>query len=445
MTKLTGIKHYTTATKGTGGAIKKRVSDFIVQEITLEGKTLENTAFGEWPEKRGTKLVIPESQGKEQLHLTMEKFNKDTNDAVRQIARHCRVSQKRIGYAGMKDKRAITAQRISVWRPDVERLEGFDKRYVALRDAEWGDERIEIGSLEGNRFTITIREIGLSEEELGKTIEQCFEEMREGVANYFGEQRFGGAREITHVVGREFIKGNFEKGVMLYLTSPSKEEEEISIARKNLADTKDFAKAVKEFPSKFRYERSIIHHLCRYPKDFVGAFQNMPKHLTYMFTHAYQSYLFNQVINKRIETGLGLKPVEGDVLQDGAATAPLFGFESELSGGKPGEIEKDVLVEEGASLGEFKVKSFPELSCRGARKKMLLIPHELEIVSIGEDELNTGKLKAKIGFRLEKGAYATTILREIMKNHGMQGKAHARAKNSAKTLEKAEKSPLNTH
>ncbi len=416
----TGITHFTTTTKGIGGQIKRRISDFIVHEITPEGRALKSEAFGEWDENRAAPLEAPKSDGagKEYLHLTMEKFNLDTNDALRRVSRALYISPKRLGYAGMKDRRAVTAQRISIWQPDVAKLAEFNQRnrYVCLREPEWKSEKMEIGMLKGNEFEITVRGIELDEEELRKITGKCFSEMQtKGVANYFGEQRFGGNREITHRVGREFVKGRFEEGVMLYLTAPSKgEEEEIAAARKGLAETRDFSRASKEFPPKFRYERSIIHHLCKFPRDFVGAFQELPRHLTYMFTHAYQSYLFNEIINARIESGIGLEATEGDVLEDGIPTGALPGFDSVLASGKPGEIERAVLEKDGVGLGEFKVTSFPELSCSGARKKIVLRPLNPKIIAISEDEFGPGKLKEKVAFSLEKGNYATTILRELL-------------------------------
>lgn len=411
----TGITNYTTSTPGIKGKIKKRISDFIVNEITLDEKIYECKAFGEWPEKREQELELVESE-KEQLHLTLEKFNMDTTEAVRRLARFLHSSPKRIGYAGMKDKRAITTQRISIWKPDLENLKNAKSRYISLTNPEWKDERIDIGNLIGNRFEIIIRNIELEEKGLREETEKCFKEMDKGVLNYFGEQRFGGIREITHKVGKEFIKGNFERAVMLYLTSPSEEEEEIAVARKNLLETKDFSNAIKEFPSKFRFERSIIHHLCKFPRDHIGAFQNLPKHLTYMFTHAYQSFLFNQIINERFERKIGFEKIKGDLLEDDIPTAGILGFDSKFPIGIQGEIEKEILEKENLKLENFKVKSFPELSCKGTRRKMLVIPKDLEIGLIEKDDLFEGSLKLRISFSLDKGNYATTILRELMKN-----------------------------
>lgn len=415
---MTGILHYTTTTLGIGGVIKRRITDFAVREITPDGKALENKVFGDfWPPKHEPIDAPPQPEGMDQLIVTMEKFNLDTNDALRRISRQLRTSGKRIGYAGLKDRRAITAQRISIWKPDIALLKRTGSLYVGLRDPQWSSERIEIGSLSGNEFEIVVREIGMAEDGLRKTTERCFAQMENGVANYFGEQRFGGNREVTHLVGKKFVKGDIEGAVMLYLTHPSNgEEAEIAAARKNLADSGDVARALKEFPHKFRYELAILNHLVKVPKDFVGAFQGLPKHLRYLFTHAYQSYLFNLVINERIERGIGIGKTDGDILEGGVPTAPLYGFDSTLADGFAGEIERAVMEKEGVELGEFHVKGFPELGCSGARKKIALVPQGLKIISIEKDELAEGRLKMKISFRLDKGNYATTILRELVKS-----------------------------
>ena len=124
----------------------------------------------------------------------------------------------------------------------------------------------------------------------------------------------------------------------------------------------------------------------------------------------------NKIINKRIEAGIGLKEIEGDILEGGIPTAALFGFESELASGKPGEIEREALAEEGIELKEFQVKEFSEVSSKGTRKQIALFPEKLELKAVEEDEFTEGKLKAMVSFYLGKGNYATTVLREIMKN-----------------------------
>ncbi len=408
---------YSTGCSGIGGQMKRRYADFIVEEITKEGRTCKVEHFGgEFPEGKEME-VPPNPKDKEQLQLDMEKINKDLNFCVSKLSRFIQCSRKRFGYAGMKDKRAVTCQRISIYRPDVTRLGKFRSMGIRLRNPEWSDERIEIGNLKGNKFTIKIRDIGLEEKEIKKRLKACFGEIKKnGIANFFGEQRFGGIRKITHLVGREFIKGNPEGAIMLYLTATApQEDEELKKARAELAKTYDFSQASKAFPVKYRYERALIHHLCRYPKDYVGAFRALPKALRYLFTHAYQSHIFNKVIEKRIENGWGLKKVEGDILLDGKSAAPLFGFETELAKGEAGRVEKEALEAEGIELTQFKVKEMPELSSKGTRREIVLNPTSLKLEETGKDEFFPERKFAKISFELPKGCYATTVLREIMK------------------------------
>ena len=411
--------NYSTNCKGIGGQIKRRYTDFIVEEVTPKKRICKASRFiGEYDwEQHEPGLKIPKRKGEEQLYLDLEKINKDLNFCISRISRFLQCSKNRIGYAGLKDKRAVTCQRISIFDPNLERLAAFSSRGIDLRNPKWGGERVEIGDLLGNRFTIIVRDLSLEEKEIKAQVKGFFSEIKgRGIANFFGEQRFGGVRQITHLVGKEFINGNPENAVMLYLTATfPKEDEDIKAARIELAKSGDFSKASNEFPVKFRYERALIHHLCKHPKDFVGAFRELPKALRYLFTHAYQSYLFNRVISERLELGWGLKKVKGDILLGREPSAPLFGFESKLADGEPGKIEKSVLEAEGISLKNFKVKEMPELSSKGARRKIVLSPQKPKFLETGEDEFYEGKRFAKISFELEKGSYATTVLRELMK------------------------------
>jgi len=410
---------YSTSSKGIGGQIKRRYTDFVVEEVGRDGRVCKAERFVEKGTHLEEKIRVPERNPDfDQLQLDLEKINKDTNFAVRTLARFLQCSKKRVGYAGLKDKRAVTCQRVSLFRPNVERLEAFGSQGIQLRNPKWSKERIDLGCLKGNRFEVVVRDIALEEEKLRKRVEVFFEEVGEkGIANFFGEQRFGGIRQVTHIVGGEFLKGDFKKGVLLYLTHwVEEEQEEIRDARKRLAETMDFKEATRLFPKKFRYERAIIHHLCKYPNDFVGAFGKLPKKLRYLFTHAYQSFLFNRVIEERLKAGIGLEAVEGDKVVDGNPTGPLFGFESKLAEGKPGEIEKRVLEEAGFELKDFRVRKMAEISSKGARKSIVLKPENMKLVSVEEDEFFPGKKALKISFELSKGNYATTVLRELMKS-----------------------------
>ncbi|MEK6972906.1 MAG: tRNA pseudouridine(13) synthase TruD [archaeon] len=409
---------YFTKCEGTGGEIKRRYADFIVEEIQENGRICEVKYFTQ-ENASHEKILLPENiDNKEHLHFDLEKINQDMNFAIRIIARKLQISPKRIGYGGLKDKRGITCQRISIWNPNLKLLGDTHWKGLRLSNPSWEDWKLDLGKLKGNRFTVIIRNINLAKEEIEKRLIEGIKEINEnGIANYYGEQRFGGIRNISHLVGKELIKENIKNAVMLYLTATDiKEDEDLRRARLKLAETEDFSSAIKMFPIKNRFERSMIHHLCKYPNDFAGAFAKMPKKFRFLFTHAYQGYLFNKIIDKRLDLGLGLMALEGEKSEDGIAMGLLAGYESKFSDNeKIAEIEKNLLEEENIKFEDFKLKTLAECSSRGAYRKLVIFPKDLKIIEIRGDDFYEGKMCCKLSFDLEKSCYATVVLRELMK------------------------------
>ncbi|MEW5761380.1 MAG: tRNA pseudouridine(13) synthase TruD, partial [Candidatus Thermoplasmatota archaeon] len=298
-----------------------------------------------------------------------------------------------------------------------------------------------IGELIGNNFDVTIRDLDNPAIAEDRMIEITNEIMASnGFPNFFGIQRFGAVRPITHIVGRELINGNFEKAVFTYIGNPMKNErKEAYDARKFLEETHDFSKALELYPKELYFERRIIAHLAKEPKDYANALRRLPQNLTMMFIHAYQSYLFNKILSKRIEEGIQLnKAYIGDTIlpidkyglpnqdeiinvekenigkvnkkiTEGKAflSAPLFGSETKISSGIGGEIEREVIEEEGVKNEDFIISSMPEVSSKGTRRELVGIIRELDW------KLVDGNLKIKFG--IQRGAYATSLLREYMK------------------------------
>ena len=128
-----------------------------------------------------------------------------------------------------------------------------------------------------------------------------------GIPNFFGHQRFGTTRPITHLVGKAIVEGDFEKAAMLYLAKPSVHEHPSSRnARAELRSTRDFKQALNNFPKQLRFERLMLSYLVEKPDDFVGAFTRLPVKLQGLFVQAYQSYLFNRFLSERIKNGCSL-------------------------------------------------------------------------------------------------------------------------------------------
>jgi tRNA pseudouridine13 synthase len=370
-----GLEYFITDTKGIGGKLRTKLEDFLVEEI--QNETVE-TPEGEY------------------THFTLEKANWNTMRAIKKIARYLGVSHKRFGYAGTKDRRAVTRQRVAVWKAEPEALEKVKIKDLKLYDFKKSDERISLGDSQGNRFKIIVRDVGFSGKELeavlGETVAQL---EKKGVPNYFGYQRFGTIRPNTHLVGRELLKSDIEGAVMAYLANPSKgEKEDAYNARKTLGENMDFKEALALFPKRLDYERSMLDALLKNPNDFAGALRRLPKKLRWMLVHAYQGYLFNRILSRLMEGG-----IESEAI-------PLFGSETLFSDGEQGEVEMSVLEEEDVQLENFDIASMPELAVEGDyRPAFIKVSPKCSITDDGYI----------CEFELPKGSYATVVLRELMK------------------------------
>jgi len=416
---------YITNTKPITGRIKEIAEDFIVSEIGenyfTEVKYLPDKLL---PELDWENIFSKKQEKEDYLHVTMEKNNLATTVAISQASRFLHTSKKRIGYAGLKDKRALTSQRISIFEPNLERLKKFYFKTIKVYDPVWSKKRIDIGDLKENKFIVTIRQIkDLSEDEIRKITEDCISQIKEnGLINYFGEQRFGGTREITHKVGKLFMQSKFKEGIILYLTETNEfETEEIKQARLALKEDLDFGHHASSFPASFGYESAMLNHLAKNPEDYLGAIQVLPKAVQYLFIHAYQSYLFNELINKRLEKGYNLNRIDGDRVVNGSVQLPLFGFQSTFSDGLAGELEKELLEKEGITFNDFYNRDYSVLSSKGDYRYIKTEAHDLKLIEISDDERHKeeGYKKLILSFTLSKGNYATVLLRELIKQENI--------------------------
>jgi tRNA pseudouridine13 synthase len=300
----------------------------------------------------------------------------------------------------------------------------------------------------GNSFHIGISAISHSRSVIRKWIAQVVEELESagGAPNFFGHQRFGTTRPITHLVGKAIVKKDFNDAVTLFLAKPSPHEHPSSReAREALQTTHDFKEASHNFPKQLRYEHILLRHLTEKPDDYVGAVKRLPIKLQELFIQAYQSYLFNRFLSKRIASGLGLNKAEvgdyvvnversglpmvtmhkmadagnlaeiNEMIQAGKMrlALPLVGFRQRTSQAIQGEIEKQILEEEDIRPENFKIKVMPEIAGRGELRTAITPLNNFSLDEIHFDSKRNNR--AKVSFMLYRGSYATIILRELMK------------------------------
>jgi tRNA pseudouridine13 synthase len=241
-----------------------------------------------------------------------------------------------------------------------------------------------------------------------------------GAPNFFGHQRFGTKRPITHIVGRHIVNGRWEEAAMAFLAESSENENpETRQARQQLWRTGNFGEALQYFPPRLRYERIMLRHLARHPRDFVNAFRRLPAKLCELFVQAYQSYLFNRVLSRRMKLGIPINlPQKGDftlkIDEKDVVALQLVGFKHSFSSAVQGEIEKEILEEEKATPQQFRIALIPRISAHGGLRTALS-PIEDLTFETKTDSTNPSKRVMNISFTLGKGSYATVVLREIMK------------------------------
>ena len=339
--------------------IKQIPEDFVVKEIT----DVELKDKGEY------------------TYFILKKRNYTTERAVSAIADYLKIDRKKIGYAGSKDKKALTEQMISIQR--------FNKtKNIKLKDIELvyrgkGNERLSLGDLKGNKFIITVRNLDKKEIKINSKTQP--------IPNYFDEQRFS---KNNYLVGKSILKKDFRKAVDLILEDSSEK-------------TSGFEEDVKE-------------HISKLPNDFIGAIKKIPKKTRMMYVHAFQSLIFNKTVFELIISEKGnYKKVQ---YQHGFFAFPLktmknlklpiIGFGTEFKDKKIKEISSKILKEEGITLRDFIIRGMPELASEGDERNMFVEAENINFKT-EKDELNNNKKKCIISFKLPKGSYATIVIKKI--------------------------------
>ena len=241
-----GLEVFYTDGDGAGGVLKRSIDDFVVKEVSI------------FPSK--------DEDGKYTI-ATVTSRNWETNRLVRVLARSLGVSRNRITFAGTKDKRGVTTQLMS-FEATVEEVRGISIKDVEITDVYASRKHIVIGDLIGNSFQVWVRGCRLRDEALETEIDSTVDQLDliRGFPNFFGVQRFGSLRPITHIVGRHIVHGEFESACLAYVGRPEEgESAQTREARSYIDRTKDFEGALLLFPKVLTFERTIVGYLARNP------------------------------------------------------------------------------------------------------------------------------------------------------------------------------------
>jgi len=399
------LAYFTADLPGIGGVLKERPEDFLVDEVPAYG---------------------PSGQG-DHLYMIVEKRKRLTTDIVRYFTKHFGVHRKAVGFAGLKDKHAITRQAITVEHADPRKVDTFEDEYIKILMADWHGNKIKRGHLRANRFVIKVRQVDPTAVLHAKPIlDQLIEH---GAPNFLGEQRFG-YRFQNHELGRLLLLGDYQGFVDMMLGQPREDDRELLREARAAYDAGEYSRALSLWPTVHRFERQAVGPLSRgaSPEDAVKAIDQTQRHL---LVSACQSAIFNSVLNRRLLEGqytlldgdlafkhdsraiFHVRDIEAELpryhRQEISPSGPMWGRKMQRPTGPALQWENEALAEAGLTDEQFTQGRYtPDGSRRSLR-----MPVTDASVSSGVDEHGSF---VKVSFELPRGCFATTVMREIMKD-----------------------------
>jgi len=362
---------------------------------------------------------------KEHAIFILEKQEMDTFEALRLISNNLLISLFEIGYAGLKDKHGLTKQYISI--PTKYNITSKKIEKIKLEFVGYCNKKIKIGDLNGNKFTITVRNIQKGDTpgiySRAKTISEI------GVPNYFDSQRFG---SVIHkeFIARYLIQKNYEHAVKIFLTKYLKTE------RKKIKDEKRKILAIwdnfEKIDIKNNVFKSVINEYKK-NKNWLDAYRKIPANLRELFLNAYQSYLWNECLKeifKRIVGKERLYHIDYNIgylifykkLIDTEIKKIPFTFQTisssmKFSSAFEKEIINYVLSIENINLEELDIEKETSNFFKTRKREVILKPQEFTISNLELDEINEkgkkNRYKIILSFILPKGSYATIVTKRL--------------------------------
>jgi len=380
-----GLSVYSTKFSGTKGKIKQINEDFEVNEIISE------KASNSISEDNGLAVYI------------LRKNGIDTTHALRDV-------EKRFGLVlralGLKDSNAVTEQYVQA-KTVSRSLEQVEGKKYSLRRIGFTKKPISKQDMLGNKFKIKISD---STNDVSQFNEH------DKILNFFGYQRFGSKRPVTHLIGKAIIQQNYQQAVDFLLSYSSKYDSgENNHYRKLISERKSDSEVIKQLPKSMDIEIAVLTGLAK-SNDQKIAIREIPLQMRRFYIHAYQSYIFNKTLSMAFEYDEDLfVPKENDVCYDRTGklgkfqnetgqrlTIPLVGHSYFKKTRFDYYIQK-ILEQEEVLPSEFLIKDFQEISVEGGFRNS-------SIQCDGFQALND-----TIEFQLSRGSYATIIIREILK------------------------------
>lgn len=347
-----------------------------------------------------------------------------TPESITAIAERWNLSRRQISYGGLKDKHAVTRQWVTIHhgpRRDMKQ-EHFTLAYQGQASREFGPHDIA-----ANRFRVVMRNLTREETERMLLLRDGL--AKNGVPNYFDDQRFGSLGESGEFIAKPWCLGDYERAVWLALAEPNPHDRPGDRAEKQTIRDHwgRWIECKAALPKCSR--RSIVTYLCDHPTRFRDALALFRQDLRSLWLAAFQSDLWNLMLSawlqERVDPSrlykVGLAtanvPFYTELTESERASLlepalPLPSARLHLEPGPILSLYESVLADEGLSLRELRVKYPRDSFFSKGERSAIVIPKGLKMHA-DEDDLNSGRQRITLEFVLPRGAYATIFVKRL--------------------------------
>jgi tRNA pseudouridine13 synthase len=332
----------------------------------------------------------------------LEKSGIGTPEALRVLRRDWRLDARAIAFAGLKDRHGVTGQTVSIRHGPKANFQGKGFKLNYLGRAERPAGR---GTLLGNRFRIVVRD--LSAGEAARVAERTLAAAEDGFPDYYDDQRFGSLRGTGgRFIAKALLLGEVEEALRLAIASPSHEDRSRTKRRRRLLRERwgDFAGLAASLDASV--ERRICQRLAE-GASFEEAYRILDRPLREIHSAAYQAHLFNECLRRSIgPRGPLHSGADGPYVFYEGDPGPLRDrvFPLASADAPPDPLLDPVLEEEGVKRGQLS-------GFRPGSRHAVAIPSDVEAGTPGPDELNPGRTRIALSFRLRPGSYATMLVK----------------------------------
>jgi len=350
----------------------------------------------------------------------------DTFDLIELLARRLGVRREDIGVGGFKDRHGSTTQLVTVKALRGRPRQVSDTNF-SLEFAGWSETAASAREVRGNRFAITLRDMGPAEAaRIPRNVEAV---AGNGFPNYFDEQRFGSARHGAGFMGKEILLGRRESALKLYFTPSKHDDQKTRKLKKCVIENWGTWDGCAELG--FGEYGRILSYLAKSRRAYHQALEMIDRRFLLFVVNAYQSFLFNEVLARwmRLQAAAGGFPLYPlryafgvyeffHTLPPAAAglasmALPVPGHDSRVTDPQVSAVLQEVLSEEHIRLADLRVRQMRRIVVHGVERPALVIPEELSASDAEDDELYPGKKKVTLRFFLPRGSYATILVKRV--------------------------------